>query len=43
MSLTADETKFVEFLDSFPQFYKKAHEIAENTQGISILPMVMPM
>ena len=39
MSLTADETKFVEFLDSFPQFYKKAHEIAENTKGISILPM----
>ena len=39
MSLTADETKFVEFLNSFPQFYKKAHEIAENTNGISILPM----
>lgn len=39
MSLTADETKFVEFLNSFPQFYKKAYEIAENTKGISILPM----
>ena len=39
MTLTADETKFVEFLKAFPQFYKKAHEIAENTEGISILPM----
>lgn len=38
MTLTSDETKFVEFLKSFPQFYKKAHEIAENTEGISILP-----
>ena len=39
MALTTDETLFVEFLQSFPQFYKKAHEIAENTNGISILPM----
>lgn len=39
MTLTADETKFVEFLKSFPQFYLKAHEIAENSKGISILPM----
>ena len=39
MTLTAEETLFVEFLNSFPQFYKKAHEIAENTKGISILPM----
>ena len=39
MTLTTDETLFVEFLESFPQFYKKAHEIAENTKGISILPM----
>ena len=39
MTLTKDETLFIEFLNSFPQFYKKAHEIAENTKGISILPM----
>ena len=39
MSLTKDETLFVKFLESFPQFYKKAHEIAENSKGISILPM----
>ena len=39
MALTDDETLFVEFLQSFPKFYKKAHEIAENTKGISILPM----
>lgn len=39
MTLTTDETLFIEFLQSFPQFYKKAHEIAENTKGISILPM----
>ena len=39
MSLTKEEAQFVEFLGSFPQFYKKAHEIAENTKGISILPM----
>ena len=39
MTLTTDEPLFVEFLQSFPQFYKKAHEIAENTKGISILPM----
>lgn len=39
MTLTAEETLFVEFLESFPQFYKKAHEIAENTEGVSILPM----
>ena len=39
MTLTGEETLFVEFLQSFPQFYKKAHEIAENTDGVSILPM----
>ena len=39
MTLTTEETLFVEFLQSFPQFYKKAYEIAENTNGISILPM----
>ena len=39
MSFTKEETQFIEFLNSFPQFYKKAHEIAENTKGVSILPM----
>ena len=39
MSLTFDETKFVNFLESFPQFYWQAHKIAENTHGVSILPM----
>lgn len=39
MDLTKEESLFVNFLDSFPQFYKKAHEIAENSKGISILPM----
>ena len=39
MTLTIEENQFVEFLQSFQQFYKKAHEIAENTKGISILPM----
>ena len=39
MTLTTDETLFIEFLQSFPQFYKKAHEIAENSKGVSILPM----
>ena len=39
MSLTKEETLFVDFLNSFHQFYRKAHEIAENSKGISILPM----
>ena len=39
MTLTAEETLFVDFLKSFPKFYRKAHEIAENSKGISILPM----
>lgn len=39
MSLTKEENQFVEFLESFPQFYWKAHKIAENAKGISILPM----
>lgn len=38
MTLTPDETQFVKFLESFPQFYKKAHQIAENKKGITILP-----
>lgn len=37
--LTKDEAKFVEFLNSFPEFYWPAHKIAENSKGISILPM----
>lgn len=40
MTLTAEETLFVDFLNSFSKFYRKAHEIAENSKGISILPMV---
>lgn len=39
MTLTKEETLFVDFLNSFSQYYKKAHEIAENSKGISILPM----
>lgn len=38
MELTGDESLFVEFLKSYPQFYKKSHEIAENSKGVSILP-----
>lgn len=38
MTLTKEETLFVEFLESFPQFYRKSHQIAENKEGISILP-----
>ena len=37
MSLTKEEAQFVEFLGSFPQFYKKAHEIAENTKICNFL------
>ena len=39
MDLTKEETLFVDFLNSFPQFYKEAHVIAENSKGVSILPM----
>ena len=39
MPLTKEEAQFVEFLGSFPQFYKKAHEIAQSSKGVSILPM----
>lgn len=35
---TKEERLFIDFLESFPQFYKKAHVIAENKDGISILP-----
>ena len=38
MSLTSEETQFVKFLESFPQFYMESHRIAENKKGISILP-----
>lgn len=38
MDLTKDETLFVEFLKSFPQFYMQSHKIAENKAGNSILP-----
>lgn len=39
MTLTKEEQLFVDFLKSFPEHYRKAHEISENTKGISILPM----
>lgn len=39
VSLTSDETKFIKFLESFPQFYWPSHKIAENSKGVSILPM----
>lgn len=39
MTLTSQETLFVEFLQSFHEFYLKAYEIAENSKGVSILPM----
>ena len=39
MTLTSDEAKFVEFLKSFSHFYWPAHKIAENSKGVSILPM----
>jgi len=38
MTLTSDEIKFVEFLESFSQFYWPSHKIAENSKGVSILP-----
>ena len=38
MALTSEESRFVEFLEYFPQFYKESHRIAENKEGISILP-----
>ena len=38
MTLTSDEAKFVEFLNSYSQFYWPSHKIAENSKGISILP-----
>lgn len=37
-ALTTDEAKFVEFLQSFNQFYWPSHKIAENAKGVSILP-----
>ena len=39
MTLTSDEAKFVEFLKSFNQFYWPSYKIAENSKGVSILPM----
>lgn len=38
MTFTADETKFIEFLESFNEFYWPSHKIAENSKGVSILP-----
>lgn len=36
--LSLDESKFVEFLESFSQFYWPSYKIAENAKGVSILP-----
>ncbi len=36
--MTAEEDLFIEFLNSYSEHYKKAHEIAENSKGVSILP-----
>jgi len=38
MTFSDEELQFIKFLESFPQFYKKAHVIAENKDGVSILP-----
>ena len=38
-ALTSDETKFIEFLKSYDEFYWSSHRIAENSKGVSILPM----
>ena len=38
-ALTSDETKFIEFLKSYDEFYWPSHRIAENSKGVSILPM----
>ena len=37
--LTEDETKFVEFLKYFDEFYWPSHKIAENSKGETILPI----
>lgn len=39
VTFTSDESKFIKFLESFPQFYWPSHKIAENSKGVSILPM----
>lgn len=36
---TDDERKFIEFLSSYREFYWPSHMIAENSKGITILPM----
>ena len=38
MSFSDEEIQFIKFLEYYPQFYKKAHVIAENKEGESILP-----
>lgn len=38
MDYTDEEKLFIEFLESYPQFYKESHKIAENKKGKSILP-----
>lgn len=36
---TSDETKFIEFLEHYSNFYWPSHKIAENAKGKSILPV----
>lgn len=38
MCYSEEETQFIKFLESYPQFYKKVHVIAENKTGKTILP-----
>jgi hypothetical protein len=37
--LSPDETKFIEFLNHYNEFYWPSHRIAESSNGVSILPM----
>ena len=34
-----DESKFIEFLKHYNEFYWPSHKIAESSNGVSILPM----
>ena len=38
MYYTDEEKLFMEFLKCYPQFYRESYKIAENKDGISILP-----
>ena len=36
---TSDETKFIEFLKFYNEFYWPSHKIAESSNGVTILPI----